>query len=164
MILDEPGACHDWPLLPLFEPRKGCAGRGMDRIVEFLSAHARDRPSEQVFQGGSGWERQKWISFYDGSYAPHLAIKPKANAPLPSVNGADPNFAVLDDAVIGVLPWRSKAPISQLVKLATAWAKGRQPFQDLTLNRCLEVDTHGLPLNCSALQNYAGSPLRETHR
>ena len=37
-IWEEPGACHDWPLLPFLEQTPGEAARGVEGLVEFLCA------------------------------------------------------------------------------------------------------------------------------
>ena len=52
-IWEEPGACHDWLLLPWLEQVPGEADRGMDGLVEFLcaSCHLMELQKEQVNYG-----------------------------------------------------------------------------------------------------------------
>ena len=52
-IWEEPGACHDWLLLPWFDQVPGDADRGVDGLVEFLCAacHLMTSQKEQVLFG-----------------------------------------------------------------------------------------------------------------
>jgi len=35
-LFDQPGAVHDWPLMPWFDAAPGTAQRGMDELVDFV--------------------------------------------------------------------------------------------------------------------------------